>query len=289
MLGIALRLSSVMFLALMFAGVKYVAQHGVHILETLFWRQAAGLPVALLWVITTSSLGTIVTYRPFQHALRMVIGLSAMALNFWAATMLPLAEATTIGFAIPILSTIFAALLLRETAGIWRWSAVLIGLLGILIVMRPGTALLSIGAVIACAGAIMTALVTIVIRHLTRSENTGAIVFWFSLSSLLPLGIAMPFVITAHAPYIWIAILALSLCGACAQICLTASLRYAPVATVLPMDYTALIWSTLLGWLIFREWPHPATWIGAPIIIAAGLVILWREQIVKRTLERFSI
>ena len=282
--AMALRLASMAVLAVMFSGVKLAEERGVGVVECLFWRQAMGLPVVAAWLAATGRLREIGTQRPAAHAVRMTIGLSAMALNFTAVTLLPLAEATTIGFAVPLFATVFAALLLGEATGRWRWGAVATGFVGVLIVLQPGGAHIGgLGAAVALAGALATALVTIQIRYLGRTEATGAIVFWFSLSSLVPLGILMLFVGKPHDATGWLLILMLSGAGAVAQILLTAALRFGAVAAVLTMDYSALIWSLLAGWLIFGQLPAATTWIGAPLIVAAGLVIAWREHRLRRT------
>lgn len=285
-LGLTLRLIAIVALAVMFALVKLAAAAGVHVVESLFWRQMTGLPVVILWLWWMGSLSDIRTGRPVAHALRMFLGISAMMLNFLAMTLLPMADASAIGFAVPIFATILAALLLKEPTGRYRWSAILLGFAGILLVVQPGhNGILLIGGTVAIAGAVVTAGVTIQLRRLTRTEPTGAIVFWFSLSSLIPLGIAMLFVGQAHDGVAIAYIAGLSLAGAVAQILLTASLRHAPVAAALTMDYTAILWSTLLGFFIFGDIPGLSVFIGTPIIIVAGIIILWREHYVSRQRE----
>jgi len=125
---------------------------------------------------------------------------------------------------------------------------------------------------------ISTACATIAIRHLGATEAVATTVFWFGLTSLVPLGIAMPFVAHGHDAATFGAIAALSLAGGIAQLALTGALRLAPVALVMPMDYSALLWATLFGLLLFDQAPSRWTWFGAPIVIGAGLVILWREH-----------
>ncbi len=139
MLGLACRLGAMATLGIMFALVKIAGNHGIHVVESLFWRQAAGLPVVLLWLWSMGGLRSIRTNRPMMHAVRMVLGLSGMALNFTAMLILPMAEATTIGFATPIFATVLAALLLREPTGRYRWGAVLIGFVGVMLAIRPGS------------------------------------------------------------------------------------------------------------------------------------------------------
>ena len=277
--GILLRLAAAAMLALMFALVKLTASRGVHIVESVFYRQAFALPFVLGWAALGPGIASLKTRRIGTHATRMVIGLGAMTLNFLGMTMLPLAEATVIGFAVPLFATIFAALFLGEKVGRYRISAVVVGFIGVLVVMRPDSAAMhSTGALIALAGAVATASVTIFIRQLGTTEATTTTVFWFTASSLIPLSVLMLFFARVHDPLTWALLVGIGVTGGIAQLLLTGALRLAPVAVVLPMDYTGLIWASLMGWLLFAALPVPATLIGAPIIIASGLAILWREH-----------
>ena len=279
LLGILLRIGAVIVIGIMFTLVKIAGNHGVHIAESLFWRQLAGLPVAIAWLWWNNDLLSIKTKRPGAHVLRMLLGLGGMSLNFTAMILLPMADATTFGFAAQIFATVLAALFLAEPTGKFRWAAVGIGFLGILIAMRPGQdAINSTGAIVALAGALLTGCIVIQLRRLTRTEPPGAIVFWFSLTSIIPLGIAQFFVGHSHDAETWTIIAGLALAGAIGQILLTASLRYASVATIMTIDYGALLWSAALGYIVFADVPSISVLQGAPFIIGAGLVIAWREQ-----------
>jgi drug/metabolite transporter (DMT)-like permease len=284
-LGIGLRLGAMAMLSIMFVFVKLASQNGVHVAESIFWRQLAGLPAVAIWLWWNNDLSSIRTARPVAHALRMILGLSGMLLNFLGMTLLPLAHATTIGFATPIFATLLAATLLRETTGVYRWGAVLIGFVGVLIATRPSGEVMLSGSMIALGGAIMTAAVTIQLRRMSRTETTGAIVFWFSLNSLIPLSIAMIFFGGNHPGLAWFYIAGLSLSGAAAQILLTSALRHAPIGVVLTMDYSSLIWATMLGFFVFGDIPGESIWMAAPIIISAGMLITWREQHLAKRLS----
>lgn len=283
--GILLRLLAMFSLAVLFVMVKLIAASGLHVVESMFWRQACALPFILGWALSHGGYRSLATQRFGAHSRRMLLGLTGMACNFGAMIYLPMAEATTIGLSVPIFAVIFAALLLREPTGPARWSAVVVGFIGVLIVLNPGASLNGqlgsthlTGTLIAITGAVLTALVTIALRDLGRTENATTTVFWFSLLSLIPLGIALPFFIQPHSVYQWGLLVGLGLSGAIGQIALTAALRLAPVAVVTPMDYSSLLWSILFGWWIFATIPASTTWIGAPIIVASGLFIAWREH-----------
>jgi drug/metabolite transporter (DMT)-like permease len=281
--GIALRLIAMLALALMFVLVKLVAQRGIHLVENLFWRQAFALPFVIGWAMTQGGLAMVRTQRIGAHARRAAMGLGGMTMNFGGMILLPMAEATAISLSVPIFAVIFAALLLGEPTGRARWSAVAIGFVGVLLVVQPGGGDFAgshlTGAIVALGGAIMTALITIAIRDLGRTESTVSIVFWFSLLSMIPLGIALPFVWKPHSAEEWGLLVLLGLSGAVLQMCLTGALRLAPVSVVIPMDYSSLLWSIVAGWWFFDTLPAPSTWVGAPIIIASGLFIAWREHV----------
>lgn len=278
-LGMGLRLISALSLAVMFAGVKWVGRHGAGVAETLFYRQIGSVVCAVSFVAIGPGFASLRTKRFGAHAMRMAIGVVAMLLNFLMVTLLPLAEATAIGFSVPIFATLLAAVVLREPTGRWRWGAVIVGFVGVLVIVQPGSGHISAyGGLVALGAVVSTACATIAIRHLGATEAVTTTVFWFGMTSLVPLGLAMPFVAQAHESTTFVAIAALSLAGGIAQLALTGALRLAPVSLVMPMDYSALLWASLLGLLLFDQLPSRWTWVGAPIVIGAGLVILWREQ-----------
>lgn len=282
-LGMGLRLVSALALALMFAGVKWAGQRGAGVAETLFYRQIGSVACAVAFVSIGPGFKSLRTQRFAAHAMRMAIGVVAMLLNFLMVTLLPLAEATAIGFSVPIFATLLAAVVLREQTGRWRWGAIVVGFLGVLVIIQPGSGHISTyGGLVSLGAVISTACATIAIRHLGATEAVATTVFWFGLTSLVPLGLAMPFVAQPHDAATFAGIAALSLAGGIAQLTLTGALRLAPVSLVMPMDYSALLWASLLGLALFGQAPSHWTWLGAPIVIAAGLVILWREQRLRR-------
>lgn len=283
LLAIGLRLLAVLLLSTMFATAKVASERGVHLVESLFYRQVIALPLVFLWIALTDGAGAVRTNRIGIHASRAALGITGLALNFGSYILLPLTEATTIGFTMPIFGTILSALLLREATGWHRWTAVLLGFAGVLVMVRPDAGHFPpLGVAVALSAAILTACVSIVLRELGRTERPGVVVFWFTLLSLPPLAIAMPFFGQAHDPVTWGLLIFMGLIGGAAQLCLTGALRWAPVSVVLPMDYSAILWATLIGWFIWNDLPIATTWIGAALIVGSGLYIAWREHIRAR-------
>lgn len=277
--AIGLRLTSVGLFATMNVAIKLAEQSGAALAEILFYRQFGAVLLVVAVVARGPGFATLRTERFGAHVLRAVVGLGAMTLTFTALLALPLAEATTIGFSMPIFATILGAVLLREPTGWWRWAAVLAGFVGVMIVAQPGGDHFPLwGAACGLGAAFLTASVSILLRQIGKTEAPLTTVFWFSTLSLLPLGIAYAFVATVHPPMVWAILLATGLLGGTAQIAMTHSLRLGAVSLVVPMDYSALVWATLFGWLVFDRLPAPATWMGAPLIVASGLTIVWREH-----------
>ncbi|MEM8917784.1 MAG: DMT family transporter [Pseudomonadota bacterium] len=279
--GIITRLAAMLSLAIMFAFVKLAGEQGVHVTESLFYRQLTAMPL-ICFLIWRSEAGwpAIKSDKHRLHILRSILGIFAMGLNFWAMTLLPLADATTISFTVPIFATLFAALILREKVGIRRWSAILIGFIGVLIVVQPGGNLIpAFGATVALVGALVTASVTLVIRMLGRTETSIVTIFWFSVYTLPALAVCAWIYGGGHDAKTWAYLLGVGIFGALGQLTITQSLRFAPVSTIMPMDYSALLWATIIGIMVFGQWPGLSIWLGAPVIIGSGLFIAWREHV----------
>ncbi|WP_305096554.1 DMT family transporter [Croceibacterium aestuarii] len=283
LLALIIRLGAIAGLATMSALIKKAGEHGVHVAEIMFWRQAVGIPLILGWAALTGGIAQLKTARPRRHFLRAFYGTVGMALNFGAVILLPLAEATTMNFTAPIWAVILATLLLKERPGVWRWSAVTAGFVGILLIAQPGSGHIPVeGAAVALGGAFMIALISIQIADLNKTDKPLAIVFYFALFSVPIVGVAMPFVAQSHDLATWGLLLGIGISGLIGQLLLTAALRFGRVSSVIVMDYSALFWATLYGWWLFDRLPPASTWLGAPIIIAAGLVIAWREHRLSR-------
>ena len=277
--GLILRLIGVFLLSVMFALVKLASELGVHVLETLFYRFLFGFFFMFAWIARGPGLASVTTERPAWHLLRAFAGITAMGLNFWAVTILPFAEAAAISFTVPMLATVLSVILLAEFVGIHRWAATMCGFIGVLIVIQPGTNTIApVGVIVGLSGAVCTALTFIIIRHIARTESSITIVFWYTAVSVPLAGLALIGVAQTHSLWVWGVLIAIGLLGAIGQVAISESLRWASISVVTPMDYSYLIWAITFGVLIWGDWPGLTTWIGSPIIIAAGLYVAWREH-----------
>ena len=277
--ALGLRLFGVSCLSIMAVLIKLASDHGISTPEMMFWRQTFAVPVVAIFVAATVGFSSLRTDKFGLHASRAVFGLIAMALTFSSYIMLPLAEATTLGFTVPIFATILAALILREPTGWHRWGAVLAGFVGVLIVVQPGSDHIpAIGVAVGLSSAFLIGCMTLILQQLGKTEAAGTTVFYFSLLSVPVLA---PFLIwfgSSHDMTGWLLLISIGMIGGIGQIAFTASLRWAPISVVVAMDYISLLWSTIFGYLVWNHLPSAATWIGAPIIIFSGLYIAAREH-----------
>ncbi|MWV29464.1 DMT family transporter [Aurantiacibacter rhizosphaerae] len=283
LLALIMRLAGIAGFGLMGAFIKLASETGIQIAELLFWRQLVAIPILLTWAMLAGGLAQLGTRRPKAHFVRVAYGVVGMVLNFGGVILLPLAEATTLGFTAPMFAVGLSIVLLKESVGIWRWSAVAAGFIGILIIAQPGNGQIPLfGAAVALGGAFMIALIAIQIRDLSRTEKPLVIVFWFSAGSVI---VTLPFMLWVHEPltaYQWWLLLGMGIAGTWGQVLVTMALRFGNVSSVIVMDYSNIIWATLFGWLFFATLPAITTWIGAPLVVLAGLIISWREHYLAR-------
>lgn len=290
MRGILLKCASVAVFTVMAAMVKATSETAaVPAGQQVFFRSLFAIPVILAWLAVRGELRVgFKTVRPMGHVYRGVIGTVAMALNFWALSLLSFPEATAIGYAAPLLLVIFAAMFLGEDVRLFRLSMVGIGLTGVLIVLSPQLRLHGadpdpdpyrmLGAVVALGGAMMAALAQLFIRKLVQNEQTSAIVFWFSVTSTilglltLPFGWVMPDATTTAL------LVGSGILGGVAQIMLTSAYRFADASLVAPFEYVSMLLAIAIGWHVFGEAPTGVVLMGAALVIGAGIAIIWRER-----------
>ncbi|MFC7290971.1 DMT family transporter [Hirschia litorea] len=284
-LGLTFRLIAIASLATMFMLVKFLGERDVHVVEMLFYRFLFGFVMMGLWVFYRNGLASLKTKRVDLHISRAITGAVGMGLNFGAVMLLPMAEAATISFTVPLIATLLSVILLSEYVGLRRWIAVVVGFIGIVIAIQPWhNNIPPIGAAVAFAGAVMTALTIIIVRKLSATESSATIVFYYTAMSVPVLAIAMFWFGKAHSWEIFGLLALIGLFGTIGQITLSESLRYANVAVVMPMDYSNLIFATFFGYMIWDQWPVDSLWFGLPLIVGSGIYIALREH--KLSIQR---
>lgn len=287
-LGISLKVLSALAFTLMSAGIKHVGEvfpTG----ELVFFRSAFAIVPLLLWLAWRGDLvQEIRTSDPKGHLLRGIIGSCGMFSSFVALSYLPLSDAVAIGYASPLITVVLAAVLLKETVRAYRWSAVVVGFIGVLIMLMPHLGAGSVargleagpavGAMFALFGACCSAGATIQVRRLTGTERTGAIVFYFSL---LTTGLGLATIVLGwrvpDASELGLLVM-IGILGGIGQILLTQSYRYADASLIAPLEYTTMVWALLIGWFVFGQMPQSAMIAGGVLVAATGSFVLWRER-----------
>jgi drug/metabolite transporter (DMT)-like permease len=283
--GILLKLGSVMTFVVMASLVKYLADD-IPPGQIVFFRSVFALPVILVWLALRHELRTGFRARkPLGHLWRGLLGTSAMGMGFASLGYLPLPEVTAIGYAAPLLVVVFAAMFLGEKVRLFRMTAVGVGMIGVLIVLSPRLSVgedlstaQSLGAMLALTGAVMAALAQVTVRKLVASETTSAIVFWFSITAAgvslitLPWGWVLPTLWQASV------LILTGLLGGAGQILLTSSYREADASLIAPFDYASILLAMAIGYWGFGDAPSPTMLLGALIVVAAGILIIWRER-----------
>lgn len=262
--------------------VKFGAEsHSVP--QLLFFRNAMGLiPVLLLIWRSPQSWNLLKTRRHKGHFVRSFVGVVSMACFFWSFALLPLADATAIHFAAPLILTALSVFLLKEKVGIHRWAAVIIGLGAVLFMLGPAGDGNIHGSLVALSAAVLSAFAMIAIRKLGSTEHALTIVFYFTAYSTVFTGIAMMF---AWQPLDWHSLWLLAgigLFGGCGQVLLTYAYAHAPAAYVSPFNYLAIVYAAAFDMVMWGVVPDWHIVLGSSVVIGTGLYIVFREANKKR-------
>ena len=286
--GIGLKLASALLFAAMSALVRdlgKVAPVG----QMVFFRSAfAILPVIVIYALR-GELGTAVrTSRPLGQLGRGLLSVCGMFSNFASLVRRPLADVTAISFASPLITVALAAVILKERVRVYRWSAVVVGFAGVIVMLIPnfgvghyaaiGATTATVGSLLAVGSCICNAGTVIQTRRLTQSETTSSIVFYFSLVCTIAGALTLPFDWYTPTAAELFELIMLGILGGLAHILLTESYRHAPASAVAPFDYSSMLWALLLGYWLFGELPEALVYVGASIVAAAGLFVIWRER-----------
>ncbi|CAN5678141.1 DMT family transporter [soil metagenome] len=273
-----LMLAAVALFGVMDAGLKLLAPHYAP-MQVATLRGASALPLVLVWALATVGVrGLLVVQWPL-HLLRGLLGVAMMAGFVYGLRTLPLTTAYAITFVAPLLVTAMAVPLLGERVGPRRWTAIAIGLVGVLVVLRPtGEGMLTLAGLAVLLAAVCYAAGVIIVRMLARRDSTQAMVFWFLAILAVVAGVlAWRDWVPVRSEHLWM-IAAIGVSGTLAQVALTEAFRRGEASRIAPLDYTALVWGVLADLLLWQVLPDGVTWIGAGIIVASGLYLIRRER-----------
>jgi drug/metabolite transporter (DMT)-like permease len=285
--AILLKVISTLLFSIMGALVRSLGDT-VPLGQVVFFRSAfAALPVVVIYAWRRELRAALYTRRLGGQVARGTLGAAGMFLNFAALARLPLADVTAILFASPLITVALAAVFLKEKVRVYRWSAVAVGLVGVMLMLVPHlsvgavatmTAAGAIGAMCAATAAFTNAGAVIQTRRLTDTESNSSIVFYFSVFCTLAGLVTLPFGwIVPTLPQL-AALVMVGVIGGVSHLILTESFRFAPASVIAPFDYIAMLWAFILGYILFGELPDHYTIGGAVVVIGAGLFVIWRER-----------
>ncbi|GGZ64480.1 membrane protein [Lysobacter xinjiangensis] len=277
--AVAMMLLAVATFSLMDAGLKQLSTH-YPAFQVAALRGAASLPFVLVWALSTGGVRPLLRVRWPLHLLRGAMGVAMMASFVYALRTLPLSTAYSIFFVAPLLVTALSVPILGERVGPRRWTAIAIGLIGTLVLLRPtGEGLVSIASLAVLLAAVMYAVSAISVRVLARTDSTQSMMVW--LMALMAIGaglLAWPGWTPVAGADLWL-ILGIGVAGGIGQYAVTEAFRVGEASLIAPLEYTALVWGVLLDLTLWGVLPDGVTWVGAAIIVASGLYLLRRERV----------
>jgi len=262
--------------AILHGSVRYVSSE-LHPFEITFFRNLFGFIVLMPWFVM-HGLEPLRTRRIGLHMLRATSNVVAMLMFFMALSMTPLAQVQALGFTAPLFTTVLAIFILGERVRLRRWTALIAGFIGALIIVRPGVEPIDMGSVLTVASAAIWGFTLITIKLLSRTDSavtiTAYMVLLMSPLSLLP----ALFYWTWPSPEMWVWLVVCGVSGTFAQLLMAQSFRVAEATVVLPFDFTKIVWGALIGYLAFGEVVDMWTWIGAGVIFSGVTYITYRER-----------
>lgn len=266
----------------LFAGVNAIVKWEVAIYpvgEVAFYRALFALVAVSVIILPRGGIAVFRTRRYLAHVQRGVSQFGSMTCMFFAFSLMSLGGAVAIGFAAPLFTTLLSIVILKERVGIHRWSALVIGFVGVVIVTEPGRGTFQLGALFALANAVLISSVAVAIRRMSATESTETLTIYQMIIITVCTLFLLPFGFKAPT---WFDACALAVAGignGVAQYWWTRSLTLAPPSAVVPFNYLSLVWASLLGFAIWGDVPTPHLLVGAVVVVASGLYILWRETL----------
>lgn len=284
-LGMWAAVGAILMFSIMNVFAKYLSSNH-SVIEIAFYRN---LVACVPFLVAIFAFGRreilVIQSKPRVIAVRAIIGTATLTTTFAAYSLMPMAETTVLLFTASLFIPVLGVVILKESVGPYRWAAVLAGFIGVSIMVNPGGEMNMLGVIVALCAALLQAMMSILLRHLGGHERPETITFYFFVIGTFMTGMALPFFATgltlAEIPLIF----GIGLSGAAAQWLYSVALKYTPAAVVAVVSYSSIIWAILFGWLIWNDWPLPIVFVGAAVVIASNLLIVWREKHLRRSVQ----
>ena len=277
-LGMTASMGAFLMFSVMVAFAKLLSENH-SVIEIAFYRNLiASVPFLVMVFAFGRREILVLRSKPTLVGIRAVIGTASLITTFAAYSLMPMADTAALLFTSSLFIPVLGVIFLRESVGPYRWSAVAIGFVGVLIMSRPSGEIYTLGIAVALCAALMHATLQIILRYLARYESPETVSFYFFVIGTFITALALPFVgvqpTMAEVPLL----LGVGLSGALAQWLLSVAFKNAPAAIVTVFNYSSIIWATLFGWMIWNEFPLPTVIMGATVVIASNALMIWRES-----------
>lgn len=274
--GIAAMLLSVFFYSINDALLKWLAGT-YHPMQIIFCRSFFTFLPLIVYAIYKGSLESFTTTKYGHQILRAFIAALSVPLYIYAYWALPLADAYAVSYVAPLFMAIFAIPLLGEKVTSHAWIAICVGFLGVMVIMRPGSEVFSLGGLSAFSAGVVFALSLVMSRKLSQTESAISITAWFMGACFIMSSLFMPFYWVETTLYDWGLFAALGIVGCAALYTITLALSLAPASIIGPLDYLLLVFGAIIGYYIWGDIPDEYVIIGALILVGSGLYLIYNE------------
>ena len=249
------------------------------VIEIAFYRNLiACMPFLFMVFVLGKRDILVIQSKPAAIGVRAVVGAISLITTFAAYSLMPMAETTVLLFTASLFIPVLGVIFLHEKVGPYRWAAVAIGFIGVVIMTSPAGSVNGLGVTVALIAALMHATLQIILRYLGKFERPETVAFYFLVIGTLVTALPLPFVAVTPTVAELPLLLGLGLSGAAAQWLLSVAFRNALAAIVTVFNYSGIVWATFFGWLIWNDWPLPAVLAGAAVVIASNGLVIWRES-----------
>ena len=277
LIGVLCALGACIMFALMNMFAKILSENH-HVIEISFYRNIIALTIFSVIIWRRGGLKTAKLVNKNGTVLRALIGVVSLAVTFAAYTHMPMADVTALLFTASLIVPVLSILFLGEHVGRHRWTAIILGFIGVLIMLQPTGNTTLIGISLALGAATIHAIMAVLLRHIGRTDGPITVTFYFLLYGAVITGLALPFLFVmptmAELPYI----IGIGFSGALAQLCLATAFRHIEASAVSVFNYSSIIWATIIGYFVWGDIPPYTIIFGGTIVISCNIYIVWRER-----------
>ena len=276
--GVLFMITGMLGMGLTDTAAKWLVSADYPVIQVIAIRGWFITAILLIWLVLTRQAASLWTERPWAHVLRLAVAFLGPLFMFRALQDMPLADVTVIVFGSTFMTTALSVPLFKEKVGLHRWGAVLLGLIGVVIALRPGTDMFNPSAIFALLAGLSFAGINLTARWLRDTESTLQLIFYLMIGIAVLSSVALPVVWVTVAAEDWAIFGAMGVFTIIGYIFMTRAFMVAPTGLVAPFEYTVLIWAVAFGFLVWGDIPDVYVWTGAAVIIASGLYLVHRES-----------